>query len=84
MERLNPDSGLCHLVFANDDVYLTESLMRLNLKQYIYYELKKLNYRGIFVLSGDDTHCELSVADAMSMSVYNQYRKKSVFAQIFG
>ena len=84
MERLNPDSGLCHLIFANDDVYLTESLMRLNLKQYIYYELKKLNYRGIFVLSGDDTHCELSVADAMSMSVYNQYRKKSVFAQLFG
>lgn len=84
MERLNPDSGLCHFVFANDDVYFTESLMRLNLKQYIYYELKQLNYQGIFMLSGDDIHCTLSIADAMSMSVYDQYRKKSVFAQIFG
>ncbi len=38
MSKFDAGDGLCHLVFANDDdVYYLKSLLKLNLRQYLYY-----------------------------------------------
>ena len=47
--RFDCTNGLFHLVFANDsDRYYTPSLLRLNFRQYLYYELKRAGYTDIF------------------------------------
>lgn len=83
MGRFDSGNGLCHLVFGNEDVYYTEGLIRLNIRQYLYFELKKLNYSEVYFLSGDEGRCELTVPDAEAMNLYQCYEKKSFIGRIF-
>lgn len=84
MDKFNPGAGLCHFVFANEDIYMTDSLMRLNFRQYLYVELKKLNYRGVYVLARENERLKLTVTDAASMGIYAPYKKKSTLSRLFG
>ena len=83
MGRFDSGNGLCHLVFGNEDVYYTEGLIRLNIRQYLYFELKKLNYGEIYFLSGDEGRCELIVSDTDAAALYHCYEKKSLIGRIF-
>lgn len=47
MGRFEAVNGLVHLTFANEDVYYKNSLVRLNLQQNLYYELKQKDYEAV-------------------------------------
>ena len=50
MERFDSEKGLIHLVFANhEDTYYLDSLVKLNLWQYLYSQLRQQAY----TLSGE-------------------------------
>ncbi len=77
MRRFDAGDGLCHLVFANEDTYFLGSLLKLNLRQYLYYELKGKGYEGIYFLSGEEGRLFLTFGDAASQAVYERYTEQS-------
>ena len=78
MSKFDAGDGLCHLVFANDDdVYYLKSLLKLNLRQYLYYKLKEKGYEGIYFLSGEDGKYFLTFGDIFSQTVYERYEQRS-------
>ena len=51
MERFDSEKGLIHLVFANhEDTYYLDSLVKLNLWQYLYSQLRQQGYKGIYFI----------------------------------
>ncbi len=77
MRRFDAGDGLCHLVFANEDTYYLGSLLKLNLRQYLYYELKEKGYEGVYFLSGEEGNLFLTFGDACSQAVYERYTEQS-------
>ena len=39
MEKFRAQEGLIHFVFGNEDTYILDSMVQLNLTDYLYYEL---------------------------------------------
>ena len=77
MRRFDAGDGLYHLVFANEDTYYLDSLLKLNLRQYLYYELKGKGYESVFFLSGEEGNLFLTFGDARSQTVYERYTEQS-------
>ena len=73
MGRFDSEAGLCHLVFANEDTYYTKSLFKLNLRQYLYLELRCKGYDAVYFVSGDEGGYEVAVADESSAAIYEDY-----------
>lgn len=79
MGMFDAEKGLCHLVFANEDNYYIKSLMRLNLRQYLYFNLKQKGIQTVYFVGGDEGQYELSISDAASASSYERYEKQKFF-----
>ena len=77
MRRFDAGDGLYHLVFANEDTYYLDSLLKLNLRQYLYYELKGKGYESVFFLSGEEGNLFLTFGDARSQTVYERSARLS-------
>lgn len=77
MGRFDCEQGLCHFVFANEDVYYLDSLIQLNLWQYLYFQLREKEYSTVYFLSGDEGSYELWIPDAVSADLYDNYEKPS-------
>lgn len=75
------------LLLANlDDCYYLDSLVKLNLQQYIYVQLKKTGYENIYFF--DNKNCSrkefhMIMPDAESADAYDKV-SRGIFAQIFG
>lgn len=78
MRKFDSEAGLCHLVFANEDTYYTKSLFKLNLRQYLYYELRGKEYDAVYFISGDESGYDLVAADDSSLEIYEKYEKQSI------
>ncbi len=78
MRKFDSEAGLCHLVFANEDTYYTKSLFKLNLRQYLYYELRGKEYDAVYFISGDESGYDLVAADDNSLEIYEKYEKQSI------
>lgn len=48
MSSFDAKEGMFHFLFAEEDDYYLNSLVRLNLRRFLYYSLKKKNYKGIY------------------------------------
>lgn len=66
MDRFKASSGLFHYLIANDDVYYTDAMIRLNLQDYLYYELKNEHYDYVFSVTGSNNKYNLNFYDAVS------------------
>ena len=52
MSRWDVQDGLIHFVFANEDAYVLDSMVVLNLTDKLYYELRRRQYEKILFLEG--------------------------------
>lgn len=77
MGKFDSEQGLFHFVFANDDVYYSDSLIGMNLWQYLYFELRKIGYSSVYFLNGEEGAYELLIPDAVSADLYDAYEKPS-------
>ncbi len=84
MGRFDSEAGLCHLVFANEDTYYTKSLFKLNLRQYLYLELRCKGYDAVYFVSGDEGGYEVAVADESSAAIYEDYEKQKFLDLLWG
>ena len=84
MERFDSEKGLIHLVFANhEDTYYLGSLVKLNLWQYLYSQLRQQGYKGIYFIRGDADNCSLTISDQDSFSIYDKYETQSFWGKFF-
>ena len=84
MERFDSEKGLIHLVFANhEDTYYLDSLVKLNLWQYLYSQLRQQGYKGIYFIRGDADNCSLTISDQDSFSIYDKYETQSFWGKFF-
>lgn len=79
MEIFDAEKGLCHLVFANEDNYYLKSLIRLNLRQYLYCLLRQRGFSSVYFLNGDEDQFELTCGDAQSAALYGSYEEQGLF-----
>lgn len=80
-------NGLCQFVFASEsEHYYLESFMRVNLRQYLYIQLKKTGYENVFFITSESGKgCELFIPDKESANLYDSYCvKKSFFEKLWG
>lgn len=82
-------NGLCQFVFASENEhYYLESLVRVNLHQYLYIQLKKAGYSSVFFLikgNTKDGYCELLIPEKEDADLYDSYSiKKSWFDKFWG
>ncbi len=78
MDRFSWEKGLCHFVFANEDMYFLKSLVRLNLRQYLYVQLKKKQYKAVYFISGEEGRYQVEFGDNRSEELYEKYRKQGI------
>ena len=78
MDRFSWEKGLCHFVFANEDMYFLKSLVRLNLRQYLYVQLKKKQYKAVYFISGEEGRYRVEFGDNRSEELYEKYRKQGI------
>lgn len=78
MERFGRDDGVIHFLFANEDEYYLDSLVRLSLDQYLYYCLKKEGYESIFYIEESPKGFFVRMEDAKSVEEYPFLIKKDV------
>ena len=83
MEIFDAEKGLCHLVFANEDNYYLKSLIRLNLRQYLYCLLKQRGYSSVYFLNGDEEQLELTCGDVDSAAIYDSHKEQGVLKRLF-
>lgn len=53
MSRWNAADGLIHFLFANEDQYILESMIALDLTGYLNYELHRRHFQKILFVSGN-------------------------------
>lgn len=86
MKRFCAADGHLHFLFAEEDDYYLDSLLRLDLKQYLYYCLKREGYRSVFFLNGAKKHLQLDTLELTSMDEFQKAGAKgfkALFAQPF-
>ena len=52
MARWNAADGLVHFLFADEDQYILDSMIRLNLADYLYHELRRRGFGRIAFVDG--------------------------------
>lgn len=55
MKGFDSKEGLIHFLFAEEDDYYLDCLLKLDLTHFIYYNLRKQNYDGIYFLKQENT-----------------------------
>lgn len=65
--------GLVQLLFANEDTYITDGLVRLPLERYLYMRLKKAGYDKVLFFS-DVNEPIYRFLDVRSKNAYVEYR----------
>ena len=55
MSGFDAKEGLIHFLFAEPDDYYLESLLKLDLMQFLYYSIKSQEYDGIYFLKQENT-----------------------------
>lgn len=55
MSGFDAKEGLVHFLFAEPDDYYLESLLKLDLMQFLYYSIKSQEYDGIYFLKQENT-----------------------------
>lgn len=83
MGRFKASSGLFHYLIANDDVYYTDSLIRLNLQDYLYYELKEERYEYVFGITGSNNKYSMYFFDSKSY-LWAAHQMKGIWESLFG
>ncbi|MDO5538811.1 MAG: hypothetical protein Q4F83_01885 [Eubacteriales bacterium] len=78
MERFGRSDGVIHFLFANEDEYYLDSLVRLSLDQYLYYCLKKEGYGNIFYIEESPKGFFVRMEDAKSVEEYPSLIKKDI------
>lgn len=78
MERFGRNDGVIHFLFANEDEYYIDSLVRLSLDQYLYYCLKREGYGSIFYIEESPKGFFVRMEDAKSVKEYPFLIKKDV------
>lgn len=58
--------GLLHFVFCNEDEYLLDSLIRLNLTDELHYLLTRQGFQGIYFVAGQEDTAEVQMLDPQS------------------
>lgn len=79
----NIDKGLIHMVFMNEDIYVKKSLITLNRKKNLYYELKKAGCKAVFQVTLNDQGYCLTCLDAAAKEIYRELipEKKSILSK---
>lgn len=77
----NADEGLIHFTFANEDVYVKDSLLLLDRQGSLYYELKKRYYHTVLFLDLDKENYRITCADSAARELYEQSREQGIFAK---
>lgn len=80
-------NGLCQFVFASENEhYYLESFVRVNLRQYLYIQLKKVGYSTVFFLTNENGKgCELLIPDKKSADLYDSYTvRRTLFDRLWG
>lgn len=54
MKGFDSKEGLIHFLFAEEDDYYLDCLLKLDLTHFIYYNLRKQNYDGIYFLKQEN------------------------------
>lgn len=77
--------GLVHLLFANEDTYITDGLIRHPLERYLYLKLKNAGYEKVLILR-DSNGPTYQFFDEKSRDAYVEYRdnNKTSFFQAKG
>lgn len=83
MARFDAQDGLLHFVFArSNDSYLLDSLVRMDLQDYLFYNLKNQGYRGIYFIRATGGGQQLEILDQESHKRYVRNRERSLFAKL--
>ncbi|MBQ9157410.1 MAG: hypothetical protein IJ137_11595, partial [Eubacterium sp.] len=64
--------GLVQFAFANEDVYVLDSLISLDLKGYLHYILKNRDYQHVCFLRGSRGHYTIQFPDRRSQEAYQR------------
>lgn len=82
MGRFESQNGLVQFVFANEDAYYLDSLLRLNLKDYLCHELYRQGYARVIFVEGIAPDIAVRVFDRDSWQ-YVCEQSKSAFGGLF-
>ena len=70
MDTLKARDGLIQFLFADEDYYYLNSLLRLNLHKYVYYCLKQNGFQNIFFIRKNGNNYEVNMEDRGSFDRY--------------
>lgn len=73
-------------LFAQEDHYYLEGLVRFDFERYLYYCLKKAGYEGIFFLQDMRGSYSVRMEDQKSLDIYTDYIKrvnKTLMGKVF-
>ncbi len=83
MGKFEVQEGYLHLLFGNDDSYCLDSLIRLNLTDYLYHELKKKNFDYVWFISGIQDPYSVKACDEGSFKTFHEVTR-SMLGKLFG
>ena len=83
MEKFRAQEGLIHFVFANEDTYILDSMVQLNLTDYLYYELKRTRYEQICFVRGLSSPFTVQLFDRRSYA-FCVSQKQGFLASLMG
>lgn len=73
------------LVFANpEDIYCLESGMQMNLDAFLWFQLSRAGFHGIYFITGTADDCRVEVLDAQSFHQFQNREKKSFWKKLLG
>lgn len=76
MKGFDSKEGLIHFLFAEEDDYYLDCLLKLDLTHFIYYNLRKQNYDGIYFLKQENT-IKTFLGSKKEISVYCMDQKSA-------
>lgn len=70
MKRFCAKDGYLHFLFAGEDDYYLDSLVRLDLGRYLYYCLKRAGYEAVYFLGREGDSLLVSMEDKNSLKEF--------------
>lgn len=64
--------GYLHFLFAEEDDYYLDSLVRLDRKRYLYYCLKREGYQAVYFLEGTCKRLQIHTLEPLSMAGFQR------------
>ena len=75
MARWNAADGLVHFLFADEDQYILDSMIRLNLADYLYHELRRRGFGRIAFVDGRGGSYYVRVFNRPSLQWFQDQQK---------